>query len=233
MELFLQYKNAASEEEKEKIREQIFPIYKNLIYKYIRRSLPREFKLEFDDVVNACVIEFCKALERFQPEKDFKFSTYLYFYIMKGMWDYCYFNNPVHVPRNHFRGGKKSAEFQNVDISHTFASNIVWLDKEERVGLPKGETYDSVFKWDKNQLNPEEIYYKNKDRELLLKTMGNFLTARQSDFVKRYYYGEFQKIEEIAKDMNEDKKMVARLSYEAKGKIKKHAKRIKNLMESY
>ncbi len=232
MDLFLQYKNAINEDEKEKIREKIFPLYEDMIYKMIHRMAPKEFKSEIFDMVNNCVVEFCHALDKFNPDKKIDFSTYLYFYIQKGMWDYCYKNNLVHISRNQFHGSKKCAGYKNLNIENGFRKNFVWLDDVGKVSVARGESYDSVFKLDKKQLTPEEIHYDTISRRAEF-ALGNILRTAEMEFIQCYYFDDEKKIPEVMKELNISHWSAQDLSKKVKKKIKEHEAKIKKLIKEY
>ena len=77
-ELFEKFKNAATEEEKKKHRDEIVEHNMKLVFSVIKREFSRRAtpRLGFQDLISAGTLGLMHAIKKFDPDKGTKFSTY-------------------------------------------------------------------------------------------------------------------------------------------------------------
>ena len=122
MTLIRRYKLAKDSVKKQQLREEIFRNNVRFIRKVVMRktgSWP-EFT---EDAFNAAVVSFFEGLEKFKPNKGFKFQTYICFWLDKAIYGEFMSRNIVYVPRGDFF--KKNSSKVNLAKN----SSTVYLDK--------------------------------------------------------------------------------------------------------
>jgi RNA polymerase sigma factor (sigma-70 family) len=101
MNLIRRYKRAKNSEIKSRLREEIF----NNNVRFIRKQVLKKVNSNSDsieDVFNSAVVSFFEGLEKFKPNKGFKFQTYISFWINKAIYEQFSGDNIVKIPRNDF-----------------------------------------------------------------------------------------------------------------------------------
>ena len=71
-------------------KEALFEQYKKRIYQIAHRlmeKIPANHPLEFEDMVSYCAIGLLEAIERFEPERNNQFSTFVDYRVRGAMWD--------------------------------------------------------------------------------------------------------------------------------------------------
>ena len=101
-ELIKEYNSAVDSGNKfliEELLERLFLNNLGFISKMARKKGVKNH--EIDDCLSFCSIEFTKCLEKYDVEKGFTFTTFLYLYLLKGIYlFYEQFSFEFYIPRH-------------------------------------------------------------------------------------------------------------------------------------
>jgi len=110
--------------------------YKLLIYK-VASSFHRTTGLDYDDLIAQGNLLFCKARQAYQPNRNVKFSTFLYRYLINGL------NLYVKEQRKHYKNRRYKEDsdkhpwtqlpYAKLEKTITLRYNLSLLSKEAQV----------------------------------------------------------------------------------------------------
>lgn len=217
-ELIHQYKKEQNEEKKYELREQIF--LNNI--RQIKKISIKFSKMYHDpeDCFQNGVLGFFDALERFELDKGTAFSTYLFFWVYKYIFEGCQ-KSVVTIPRNiqfmnySYLKYKEIMESENTHGHSDFLSNKLFQNKTfKKKYLQKGNapveikvvSLDHGYVSQKkdhqrgelkfvniirdNQISPEQIILDQINRGQLIKIICEKLTERERDIVILRYFSD-------------------------------------------
>jgi len=202
----------------------------------------RMFGLEFDDIVQEGVIGLNRAVDKFDPERGFKFSTYATWWIRQAIQRAIAnqgrtIRMPIHIHDRRYRARKfleSNPEATDIEIAaslgievHQLAAALsvaeatTSLDKELSVGND-GDGMDwSALLADPNSPNPEHIT-EREDHLLPMREAVNSLDPDEQRVIKlRFGFdGPVHGIKEIAATLNISSSTVSSLERSAKNKLR-------------
>ena len=71
-----------------------------LVFTLARRFMPRQTTLTFDDLVSEGCIGLIRGVEKFDPERGYKFSTYAYWWVRQGITRGLGADRMIRLPSN-------------------------------------------------------------------------------------------------------------------------------------
>ena len=106
--LVCEYLKEKDDKKKEGLKERIVQQNEGLIKKCVASNTKNPD--EFDDIYQSAFLGFLEGLDKFDPKRKRKFSTYIIFWIRKGIYRYFYDRNILYIPRSEFN---KKGEFKD------------------------------------------------------------------------------------------------------------------------
>lgn len=122
MTLIRRYKLAKNKNKKQQLRDEIFRNNVRFIRKAVLSKVSN-YPERVEDTFNAAVISFFEGLDKFKPNRGFKFHTYIGFWVNKAIYQEYVSSNIINIPRGDF--------FNKDSDSVNAARNnkLVFLDK--------------------------------------------------------------------------------------------------------
>jgi len=158
-------------------------------------------KSDIDDYFQNGIMGLLKALEKFDPNRDIKFSTYAMFWVKKYMQDEQAKDLVVHVP--------KSADNTKA-LSHGS-----FIDLDNNIG-DSNLTWNEIIK-DQRAFSPEEITLKDKAKSRLMDAINN-LKPNQAEVIRLRYFSspdETKTLENVGKIMGLTRERVRQIEKSA------------------
>ena len=214
-ELIKSYKNETDEEKKLILREQIF--LNNI--RYIKKISLKFSKMYSDpeDCFQNGVLGFFDALDRFELDKDTAFSTYLFYWVYKYIFEGCQ-RSVVTIPRNvqfmnySYKKYKEILELEEESNNTEFLSNKLFQSdvfKKKYLNADNVNTEIKVISihqeanGDKsdgkplllnvirdNQPSPEQMVISRINREQLLAIIQEKLSDREREIIVLRYFND-------------------------------------------
>lgn len=241
--LVAEYKKDNSKEKLNKIIEQNM----KLIYQIASRYVYEIGVYDICDLVQEGVLGVIRAIELFEPDKGFMFSTYAYWWVEQRISRYTlkeknYYSGSHHAMRklNELRKlkidkyiNKENLSVEDImkELNVTEASakeflnaslpiihlNSVIKGKDER---DRSEIYEMLE--DKDNINPADDIEEKDFREYVINIMKKYLTDKEYDMMmKRYgFYGEPMTLQQIADDYGISRERVRQIENKAIKKLK-------------
>ena len=107
--LIYRYQHCKTPSKKEEMREDIFNNNIRFIKKISLRHA-RKSKSDPEDLFNSGVVGFLSGLDKFKLSKNVHFTTFIKFWIEKGIYEHLYSQNILYIPRHHFHLHKDQAK---------------------------------------------------------------------------------------------------------------------------
>lgn len=199
--LFLRLKKLSkSDPEYISLRNEIWLLNRKLIFSFLLKE--GHFctdNCEYNDVIQECEIYLMKAIEKFDPDKGASFTTYAWYYIVRGIKECMNTNTLIHIPTNAFAYAR---EHKNDKLAEHIENAKSFMSLEEMYE-------DEAFLYDTNiedvliyglrgcNISPEKEY-EDTNRNQLVKEVLSDLKQRERDIL-HYYYVEEKSFEEIGR----------------------------------
>lgn len=201
---------------------------------YVYRGLP------FSDLIEEGNLGLIRAVEKFEPERGFRFSTYATWWIKQAI-ERALMNQtrtirlPVHITKALYKVikirnqlvQKQEAEPTAEDIAQLCDFDVPFIEKllkyNEKV-ISLDTTYNDendkyVFDTvaDEHQLSPEQSVSDNEYHEHVMKLMFNLSEKQRAVIVRRFGFEGFEPgtLEQVGKDIGLTRERVRQIQVEA------------------
>ncbi len=248
-ELIKKYREEKDENKKEELRNIIF---QNNI-RHIRKIAFKFSRMYADaeDCFQNGVLGFFDALERFDLEKDTAFTTYLFYWVYKYIFEGSQ-RSIISIPRNvqfmnySFSKYKEIMDRDDMDNNKEFLNNKIfqnevfikkYLNNENvNVDIKVSSIDEDVSKDNSNKKlffvnilrdtkpSPEQEVLENINREQLIAIINTKLSERERDIIMLRYFNDSDKLmtlKEIVEVMGTTSERVRQIEERALGKLKR------------
>lgn len=130
--LIRRYKLAKNKDKKLQLRDEIF----NNNVRFIRKCVYKKVSThpdEIEDAFNAAVISFFEGLDKFKPNKGFKFQTYIKYWIDRALYDQYISRNIVTIQTGEFFKNDKSEVYLAKNASLNYLDKPVLTDNGDEM----------------------------------------------------------------------------------------------------
>lgn len=191
--------------------EKIFLNNLGFIYKIIRKKGVKQH--ETDDCLSYCSVEFVKCLQKYEVEKGYTFTTFLYSYLLKAIYLFYEqhsfdFYIPRHAVSFYYKYRKTMKENSNFSFDEAFKkinedSSYTW-GRSTAFAIVNALSYSQVDSTDFMETRESENYNskldsvcgidhyavleKNIQLEYVFKTIKSVLNEREFDMVFLRYF---------------------------------------------
>jgi len=184
------YQSCRSKDKKDELRDIIF----NNNIRFVRKlahAHSRKSGADVDELFNSGAVGLLEGLDKFKIYKNVQFTTYIKFWIDKGMFDCIHSQNILYIPKNHFYNKFRPKAMTSVN------SNLLYLDS---VAGPDGEGTRELSDLiaDPNSSNAEENYTQSKDIEVVFKIINKVLNVDERIMIRSKFI-EGKTLEQISK----------------------------------
>ncbi len=182
LKLISRYKHTSDSEKKHILKEEIF----NNNIRFIRSAVlksPLILKEDVEDAFNECVINFLIGIDRFKASKKCNFSTYIIYWINKGIYNFIRSKNIVTISKNAY--SKKSTKSFALAASN---GNLLYLDKI--FSYDNDNHYEYYINKIPSCQNVEKEIFEKIDREKLLNLIKKNLNQKEIIFIRFKYFEE-------------------------------------------
>lgn len=183
---FSEYKKTLNPELKKKLKEKIIKHNLRLVLKLANKNKRKED--DINDLIQEGTIGLLKAIDKFNLEKNNKFSTVAYYWINKKIKDYINkdnnfgygqnLNNKLrqisHVQEELSKKLKRKPNIEEIVTNMNITKQeLIEFQKNHTISIDQNFIKDETFSQynkiqNKNSLNPEEEYIKKEIKEFLL-----------------------------------------------------------------
>jgi RNA polymerase sigma factor (sigma-70 family) len=198
LELVGKYQRARKQENKDRLRDEIF---ENNV-RMIRREVFRHSSIkpdEVEDAFNICVLNFLYGLDKFDLKRNVALSTYMMYWIKKGIQDFMYSRNIVSIGQGAFRvDSTKQQALSAGNKVLLYLDGATYIESQEKV---IESFYDPFVNGD-----PEKEIMDKLQSEQLFEIVNKNLTKREAIIIRFKYF-------EDIKWSSADFKPVLKISY--------------------
>ena len=179
LQLVGKYQRARKQENKDRYRDDIFLNNARMIRREVCRN-PNIKKEDWDDAFNICVMNFLHGLDKFDLKKGCYLSTYMMHWIKKGISDFIYSNNIIHISQGAFGGDFKDKAMNASNIGLLYLDKKSYIDSSESI---IERFYDTTL-----QENPENEIFNKFQNEQLFEMVNKNLTKREAIIIRFKYF---------------------------------------------
>jgi RNA polymerase sigma factor (sigma-70 family) len=215
MTLIRRYKLAKNPIKKEQLRDEIF---RNNI-RFIRKMVIRKtgsWPEYTEDAFNTAVISFFEGLERFKPNKGFKFHTYMHFWMDKAIYQEFMSRNIVYIPRGDF--------FKKDSSSVDYAKNSSTIRLDRPLDFDDGMNNSRLDAITDSIININHVdSYRMSEIEDINNAIENSLTNLEQALVSwRYLHEPALTLDEISEIIGMSRERVRQMLASAMFKVRKY-----------
>lgn len=172
---------------------------KNLIYSIINKY---GHNFSFDDLYQVSVIGIMKAYRNFDNDRDVKFSTYAYKYILSEVLQYINDSKLIKISRDYRKLGKKIMEARNI-LTQKMMKEPNNLELSLYLGIDE-KVIDEVVKYQDNVRSLDSILYDE----------GNKITLMDTVLVNYDYYNDdIFALRDIIRSLSKDEQELIKMRY--------------------
>jgi len=204
--------------------------YKDMVFQNISRMIAKSAsyhsssRIDTEDLFQAGVIGFCEAIEKFKPKMGNMFTTYLKFWIEKGIYSALYGNNLIYTPRNvisytnkKMRESKDGEQIKHNKFTQAFVNTTRMLNID---GGVNGKDFKETLRSPVDMGSDIENSIMKSD---ILNMMDSYLNQRESSVLKlRYLSGNNKTLSEVGKTLSLSTERIRQIETLAISKLRKH-----------